>query len=183
MMSLSFESTETRLLHIWCRSSINGTLRSSLIPRPHGRKSHLLSTAYICTILQGLIHTHTYVLKAAAKLFCTICHSEVLPKHSTAFQRGGMAGRLVFLSTQVLLVSVENGDSLPTHSCHSCVGKVERLERYLKDLRSGLTQRQQVPDNLHAHKAFSNLLPFNGTEVNHMYVYRFYRPFTNILAL
>jgi len=134
--------------------------------------------------IEGLIHTHTCPQSGCkAFLYNLYCHSEVLPKHSTAFQKGGMAGRLVFSSTQVLLVPVENGDSLPTHSCHSCIGKVERLEWYLKDLRSGLTQHQQVPDNLHAHKALSNLLPFNGTEVNHMYVYRFYRPFTNVLAL
>ena len=34
--------------------------------------------------IQDLIHAHAHVLKAAAKLSCIICHSEVLPKHSTA---------------------------------------------------------------------------------------------------
>ena len=39
---------------------------------------------------------------------------------------------------------IDSGDDLPTHNCCSCVGKVERLERKLKDLGSRLTQCCQV---------------------------------------
>lgn len=160
-------------------SGLHGTLRSSLIPRPHERrKSGLLSTACICTIFPEysrkivsftqLVHVDHTQTEYSRSNPCTRTHPQggckaflynlsfrsATQAFHCSLQRGGMARRFVFSSTQVLLVPVENGDSLPIHSCHSCVGKLERLERYLKDLRSGLTQRQQVPDNLMHIKRF-----------------------------
>jgi len=65
-----------------------------------------------------------------------------------------MARRLAFSTARILLVSIENGSSSLTHNCHSCLDEVERLEWYLRDLRSMLTQCQQVPDTPHVLKCF-----------------------------
>ena len=155
------------------QSLCNQVIFTQLVHVDHTQTKYSRSNPHTCTRPQSGCQAFLYNLSFRSATQAFHC----------SLQRGGMAGRLVFSSTQVLLVPVENGDSLPTHSCRSCVGKVERLEWYLKDLRSGLAQCRQVPHNVHAHKAFSNLLPFNGTEVNQMYAYGFYRPFTNVLAL
>ena len=63
---------------------------------------------------------------------------------------------LAFLSVRVILVHVDSGNGLPAF----CVGKVERLEWKLKDLRSRPHDVDMFPDTLHK-KMFFVLNPDN----------------------
>ena len=88
--------------------------------------------------IEGLIYTHAHTLKVTAKLFCRICYSEVQLKYYTAlFSDVRVQEDWPSHTAQVLLVTVEN-NSLSTHNCRSCVGKVEWFKWKLKDLRSRL---------------------------------------------
>ena len=96
---------------------------------------------HIQTNIQGLIYAHAHALTVATMLFCQICPSEVQPKYSTALfsdvglQEDWLSHLRMYLSCLLKMAMV-----LPTHNCHSCVGKVERLEQKLKDLGSMLAQ-------------------------------------------
>ena len=82
-----------------------------------------------------------------------------------------LSSRLVFSYAWVLL---ENGDGLWKHI-------VVPVEQKLRNPRSRLAQCWQVLQILYMYnKVFSNLLPFEDTEVNQMYTYRFYWLFTDI---
>ena len=111
--------------------------------------------------------------QSSCKAFCQMSFRSATQVFHCSLQWCRSSGRLAFSSVWVLLMPVDSSNNLLTHSCCFCVGELERFERKLKDLRDRLHRLTsfQIPC-MHG-KMFSNLLTFDGMQVNWTYMYQF----------
>jgi len=104
------------------------------------------------------VYTHVHTLKTLQN-FSIESVQQCNPRFFGSLQWCQVAKRIAFSSAQVLLVLVENGNGLLTHSC--CVGEAERLKQKLKDLKSRLAQHWQVSRCFTCMRKCYSLAPFH----------------------